>query len=53
MWLNEDTYLQVGILDGIAIGFFRSVEDTETENEHDVYNFVFVCFFLKVMRWTS
>lgn len=56
MYLNENTYIQVGLLNGLGIGMLyynpNQFDDELNDDEwYESYDILLVCFFIKITRW--
>lgn len=58
MYLNENNHIQLGFLNGIAIGFLyydpnQFDEVVDEEEWYEEYNVLLLFFFIKLTRWET
>ena len=56
MWLNENNYIDAGILDGLAFGYFRSEEEDfydDVDDGYTDYSILILCFYVRLRRWRN
>ena len=56
MYLNNNSHIQFGLLNGIAVGFLyydpNQFEEVVDEDEwYEEYNVLLLFFFIKITRW--
>lgn len=56
MYINNNSHIQAGFLNGIALGFLyydpnQYDEEVDEDEWYEEYNLLLVFFFIKITRW--